>query len=138
MQDDIDTSVWSPDVQAYTRMFYARYGRGDPGKTPWRLGRGLNPLTSGSFKSLAPNAGQPDTDTFMTKAHMDIQVGFLRTVLNCDVRTAQIKTMLLCHHRQSSGLLQPVLRVTSRSAHTHASSGSIYNGCALMGQANPP
>lgn len=80
VQDDIDTSVWSPDVQSYTRMFYARYGRGDPGKTPWRLGRGLNPLASPGFKSLQQDdAAAADTDTFMTKAHMDLQARLPQT-----------------------------------------------------------
>jgi hypothetical protein len=56
LQDDINTSVWAPGVQAYTRMFYARYGAGTPGQTPWRLGRGLQ-APSGHAPASAPARG---------------------------------------------------------------------------------
>ena len=72
VQDDVDTSVWAPDVQAFTRMFYARYGQGPPGQTPWRLGRGLQPRFSDAATGAAAGAGD-DSDTFLTKAHTDIQ-----------------------------------------------------------------
>jgi hypothetical protein len=70
MQDDIDTSVWAPDVQQYTRMFYARYGMGPAGHTPWRLGRGLRPQAP---KAGALKGSSDDTSTFLTKAHLDLQ-----------------------------------------------------------------
>jgi hypothetical protein len=52
-------------------MFYARYGMGPAGHTPWRLGRGLRPLAPGALKS---GAGSDDTSTFnLTKAHIELQ-----------------------------------------------------------------
>lgn len=77
MQSDVDTSVWAGDVQAYTRMFYARYGMGPPGATPWRLGRGLQPQHKHQMQ-----AGGKDTDTFMTRAHIEIQEKLQHTSLN--------------------------------------------------------
>jgi hypothetical protein len=53
-------------------MFYARYGAGPPGQTPWRLGRGLKPR----FADRKPDAAlekDDDTNTFMTRAHIDLQ-----------------------------------------------------------------
>lgn len=79
LQGDIDTSVWAGDVQAYTRMFYARYGAGPPGQTPWRLGRGLKARFHDSKTS--PQDGQ-DTDTFLTKAHIEIQDKLKHTSLD--------------------------------------------------------
>lgn len=79
MQGDIDTSVWAEDVHAYTRMFYARYGAGPPGQTPWRLGRGLKARASGSKAGVQ---GGGDTDTFMTKAHVEIQDQLKNTSLD--------------------------------------------------------
>lgn len=51
-------------------MFYARYGAGPPGQTPWRLGRGLKARADASKAGLQSGS---DTDTFMTKAHVEIQ-----------------------------------------------------------------
>eukprot|EP00892_Ulva_mutabilis_P009077 jgi/Ulvmu1/6541/UM003_0175.1 len=78
-EGDIDTSVWAGDVQAYTRMFYARYGAGPPGQTPWRLGRGLKARFHDAKGS--PQSGA-DTDTFMTKAHVEIQDKLKHTSLD--------------------------------------------------------
>ena len=64
--------MWSPDVQSYTRMFYARYGRGPPGQTPWRLGKGLRPRFSDK-QSISTTGLQGDTNTFLTAAHTEIQ-----------------------------------------------------------------
>jgi hypothetical protein len=76
MQAAVDTSVWAGDVQAYTRMFYARYGKGPPGATPWRLGRGLKP------KHAIEQPNDQDTDTFMTRAHIEIQEKLKHTSLD--------------------------------------------------------
>jgi hypothetical protein len=73
----VDTSVWASDVQAYTRMYYARYGIGPPGATPWRLGRGLKPQ-----KMLQTQQDGKDTDTFMTRAHIEIQEKLQHTSLD--------------------------------------------------------
>jgi hypothetical protein len=52
-------------------MFYARYGMGPPGHTPWRLGRGLRPQATEALKA---GSGSNDTSTFnLTKAHMELQ-----------------------------------------------------------------
>lgn len=69
--------MWAGDVQAYTRMFYARYGAGPPGATPWRLGRGLQPQ-----KKLQAQLDGKDTDTFITRAHIEIQEKLQHTSLD--------------------------------------------------------
>lgn len=69
--------MWAGDVQSYTRMFYARYGAGPPGATPWRLGRGLRPQ-----KNLRGQLEGKDTDTFMTRAHIEIQEKLKHTSLD--------------------------------------------------------
>ena len=89
MQDSIDTSIWAPEVQAYTRMFYARYGASPPGQTPWRLGRGLQPADgidtpcshrpdskrSSVRGTPSSEPAEPHVDvtsgTFLTAAHLD-------------------------------------------------------------------
>lgn len=68
--------MWAGDVQAYTRMFYARYGAGPPGATPWRLGRGLKP------QNAREQVDGQDTDTFMTRAHIEIQRKLKHTSLD--------------------------------------------------------
>lgn len=77
-QEEIDTSVWSPEVQTYTRLFYARYGRGPPGQTPWRMGRGLQAKFVDSTASATADGTNVDTDTFLTAAHTEIQKSTLR------------------------------------------------------------
>ena len=58
-------------------MFYARYGAGPPGATPWRLGRGLKPP-----KKAQVRLDGKDTDTFMTRAHIEIQEKLKHTSLD--------------------------------------------------------
>ena len=60
-------------------MFYARYGAGPPGQTPWRLGRGLKARVHDSKAGLQSGG---DTDTFMTKAHVEIQDKLKNTSLD--------------------------------------------------------
>lgn len=60
-------------------MFYARYGAGPPGQTPWRLGRGLKARSRDP--KACPQSGE-DTDTFMTKAHIEIQDKLKHTSLD--------------------------------------------------------
>jgi hypothetical protein len=64
------TSVWSPDVQAAnTHMFYdERRGR-RPAERPGAWA-GLNPLLLDQL-SPWPVQNLADTNTFMTKAHME-------------------------------------------------------------------
>jgi hypothetical protein len=58
-------------------MYYARYGAGPPGATPWRLGRGLK-----SQKLLQAQQDGKDTNTFMTRAHIEIQEKLQHTSLD--------------------------------------------------------
>lgn len=62
-------------------MFYARYGNGPPGQTPWRLGRGLHTrfTKAPSVTTLGDNGD--DTVTFLTKAHLELQDKVPRTSL---------------------------------------------------------
>jgi hypothetical protein len=66
-------SIWAKDVQAYTRMFYARYGNGPPGQTPWRLGRGLHSRFTKAPSVTTRDDADDDPSTSLTKAHLELQ-----------------------------------------------------------------
>lgn len=64
-EDQIDTDIWSKDVRRFTRLHYARYGNGPPGKTPWR-GASLE----ASLKNNHLDGEANDCKTFLTETHI--------------------------------------------------------------------
>lgn len=64
-EDEIDTAIWSKDVRRFTRLHYARYGNGPPGKTPWR-----GASVEACLKSNGLDGGISLGKTFLTEAQI--------------------------------------------------------------------